>query len=46
MTRKSKPRRACKMCKHYKYMGNNPERRPHRDHRRLQDPFNRKGKAA
>lgn len=37
MTRKSKPRRSCKICKFYKYMGNNPDRRPGRDLRRLQD---------
>jgi hypothetical protein len=39
MTRKSKPRRACAMCKFYKYLGNGKGRKPARDERRLQDDY-------
>lgn len=44
VTRKSKPRRACPMCKAYKYLGNGKDRRPIRDLRRLQDDTRQSGR--
>jgi hypothetical protein len=38
MTRKSKPRRTCKLCKPEKYVGNAKDRKPVADRRQIQDP--------
>ena len=39
---RGRPRRACKMCKWAKYLGNGAERKPVRDRRKLQDKLPRR----